>query len=84
METINYYRKNNTDGDVLLLDKSQALDEINYVKLFQCLVHRKVNPMVICCLLCMYINQHLNIQWKYFSTSNGVKKGGVYFIWYLC
>ena len=38
--------------------------------------------MVIRCLLYMYTNQYLNIKWnsymsKYFSTTNGVKQGGV-------
>ena len=38
METINYYRQNNTDVYVLLLDASQALDRVNYVNLFQLLI----------------------------------------------
>ena len=37
METINYYRQNNTNVYVLLLDASQAFDKINYVKLFELL-----------------------------------------------
>ena len=81
METVNYYRDNNSDVYVLLLDASQAFDKVNYTKLFQLLIDRNVNPMVIRCLLYMYTNQYLNIKWngcmsKYFSTSNGVKQGG--------
>jgi len=82
METINYYNHNDTDVYVLLLDASQAFGKVNDAKLFQFLIRRKVNPMVIRCLLYMYTNQYLNIKWnwcmsKYFSTSNGVKQGGV-------
>ena len=82
METINYYRQNNSEVYVLLLDASQAFDKVNYTKLFQLLMTKNVNPMVIRCLLYMYTNQYLNINWNYcmsayFSTSNGVKQGGV-------
>jgi hypothetical protein len=82
METVNYYRENNTDVYVLLLDTCQALDKVNYVKLFQLLLDKQVNSMVIRCLLYMYTNQYLNIKWnccmsKYFSTTNGVKQRGV-------
>ena len=54
MVTINYYRHNNTDVYVLLLDASQAFDKVNYVKVFCLLVDRNFNPMVIRCLLWMY------------------------------
>ena len=82
METVNYYRQHNTDVYVLLLDASQAFDKVNYVKLFQLLIKRNVNPLIIRCLVYMYTNQYMNIKWncsmsKYFSTSNGVKQGGV-------
>ena len=88
METINYYKQNNTYLYVLLLVTSQEFDEVNYVKFFHLLLQKKMNPMVISCLLYMYTNQHLNDNWnghmsKSFSTSNGVKQGGVFtdYIW---
>jgi hypothetical protein len=82
METINYYKQNNSDVYVLLLDASQAFDKVNYIKLFDLLIKRNINPLVIRCLLHMYTNQHLNVRWnslmsRYFNTSNGVKQGGV-------
>ena len=82
METVRYYRQHNIDVYVLLLDASQAFDKVNYVKLFQLLIKRNVNPLIIRCLLYMYTNQYLNIKWncsmsKYFPTSNGVTQGGV-------
>ena len=67
---------------MLLLDASQAFDKVNYIKLFQLLMKRNVNMLILRCLLYMYTNQNLNVKWnttmsKYFSTSNGVKQGGV-------
>ena len=45
-------------------------------------MNREMNPLLIRCLLYMYTNQHLNVSWNnsmsdYFSTTNGVKQGGV-------
>ena len=82
METVNYYKKNNSDVYILLLDASQAFDKVNYTKLFELLISKNINPLIIRCLLYMYTNQHLNIKWnsfmsKYFTTTNGVKQGGV-------
>ena len=81
-ETINYFQQNNSDVYVLLLDATKAFDKVNYIKLFQLLIDRGINPYIIKCLLYMYTNQHLNVSWngcmsKYFSTTNGVKQGGV-------
>ena len=82
METVNYNGEYDTDVYVLLLDAIQAFDKVNYVKLFNILISRKVNPLVIRCLLYMYTNQLLNIKWKsgvsrYLSTTNpmGLSKG---------
>ena len=78
IENINKHKHNNTDVYVLLLDASQAFGKVNYVKIFQRLVYRKVNRMIIRYLLYGYPNQHLNIQRycrmsKIFSISNDVK-----------
>ena len=35
METVNYYKKNNSDVYTLLLDASQAFDKVNYTTLCQ-------------------------------------------------
>ena len=79
METVNYFRRNNTDVYVLLLDASQAFDQVNYVKLCQLLLNR--NPLIRC-LLYLYTNQYLNIRWnccmsKYCSAFHGVNQCGV-------
>ena len=79
---MNYFRKNNSNVYVMLLDATQAFDNMNYVKLFYQLIDRGLNPFIIRCLLYMYTHQCLNVSWnnsqsKYFSTTNGVKQGGV-------
>lgn len=82
METVNYFQQNKSDVYVLLLDATKAFDKVNYVKLFNLLMDRGMNPLLIRCLLYMYTNQHLNVSWNnsmslHFSTANGVKQGGV-------
>ena len=82
METINYFQENNSNVYVLLLDASKAFDKINYVKLFNLLMEREMNPMLIRCLIYMYTHQNVNVSWNnsmssFFTTSNGVKQGGV-------
>ena len=81
-ETVNYFRKNKSNVYVMLLDATKAFDKVNYVKLFYQLIDRGLNPFIIRCLLYMYTHQCLNVSWnnsqsKYFSTTNGVKQGGV-------
>ena len=83
-ETVNYFRKNksNVQAYVMLLDATKAFDKVNYVKLCYQLIDRGLNPFIIRCLLYRYTHQCLNVSWnnsqsKYFSTTNGVKQGGV-------
>ena len=75
---VNYFQHNKSDVFVLLLDATKS----NYVKLLDLLMDRGMNPLLIRCLLYMYINQHLNVLWNnsmsdYFSTTRVVKQGGV-------
>ena len=53
METVNYFRKNNSNVYIMLLDATKAFDKVNYVKLFHQLIDRGLNPLVIRCLLYM-------------------------------
>ena len=82
METVIYFQQNKSDIYVLLLDATKAFDKENYVKLCNLLMERGMDPLLIRCLLYMYTNQHLNVSWNnttsiYFSTTSGVKQGGV-------
>ena len=42
----------------------KAFDKINYVKLFNLLMEREMNPMLKRCLIYMYTHQHLNVSWN--------------------
>ena len=47
METVNYFQQNKSDVYVLLLDATKAFDKVNYVKLFNLLMDRGMNPLLI-------------------------------------
>ena len=81
-ETITHFVNNGSDVYGLFLDASKAFDRIDYVKLFSTLNSKKMNPIYVRCLLHMYCNQKLCVRWNgvrtdNFSTSNGVKQGGI-------
>ena len=82
LETVDYYTVNGGNVYGLALDASKAFDRVEYTKLFECLIDRKVNPLFIRLLLKMYVNQKLRVKFNqscstFFSVSNGVKQGGV-------
>ena len=56
-ETISYYMNNDSQVYVLFLDASKAFDRINYIKLFNKLIDKKMCPITFRLLLNMYINQ---------------------------
>ena len=81
-EVIEHFVQRWSECHVLLLDASRAFDRVNYIKLFQLLISRKMCPLTINLLLQMYTNQSLTVTWNGFETSafrcrNGVKQGGV-------
>jgi len=81
-EVIEYYLKNGSNVNILLLDASKAFDRVNYVKLFRLLIKRKLSPLVIRFLIALYTNQNVRVRWgselsTICSVSNGVKQGGV-------
>ena len=93
LNTVEYYRENDSDCYMLLLDASKAFDRVEYVKLFSDLRERKLCPIVLRLLMNMYVNQcyyYLQVRWNSlvsdrFSIANGVKQGGVcpqYFLVY--
>ena len=82
LETIKYYNYKSTTLYLVLLDASKAFDRVNYSRLFTELLDRMVHPLIIRFLLSSYLCQLLNVKWRqhlsaFFSTSNGVKQGGV-------
>ncbi len=81
-ETINYYTRRNGQVHTLLLDASKAFDRVNYIKLFDVLLHRGLCPTIIRFLMNMYTNQLVRCAWNnefsdFFPVGNGVKQGGV-------
>jgi len=81
-EVIEYYLKNGSNVNIVLLDASKAFDRVNYIKLFKLLFKRKLSPLVIRFLLSLYTKQNVRVRWglemsNICSVSNGVKQGGV-------
>ena len=59
VETISYYNYRKSYVYVVLLDASKAFDRVDFVKLFEELQKRNLNPLVVRFLLQMYITQSL-------------------------
>ena len=77
LNTVEYYRENDSDCYILLLDASKAFDHVEYVKLFSDLRECKLCPIVLHLLMNMYVNQCLQVRWNSlvsdrFSIANGV------------
>ena len=74
------------------LDCTKAFDRVSLVLLFTKLRERKMNPLVLRCLIYTYCNQKVFINWNgakstLFSATNGVKQGRVlsprlFMVWY--
>ena len=82
LKTVEYYRENDSDWYMLLLDASNAFDRVEYLKLFSDLRDRKLCPIVLRLLMNIYVNQCLQVKWNSlvsdrFSIANRVKQGGV-------
>ena len=81
LNTVEYYRANDSDCYMFLLDASKAFDCVEYVKLFSDLRERKLCPIVLRLFMNMYVNQCLQVRWNSlvsdrFSIAKGVKQGG--------
>ena len=81
-ETISYYTNNSSNAYALFLDASKAFDRLNYVKLFNKLLHRGMCPITVRLILNMYLNKKIQIKWngklsQPFEVTNGVRQGGV-------
>ena len=77
-ETLQYDFQNNSNVYAAVLDASKAFDRIEYCKLFNMLIDRKMPPLVIN----LYTKQSTSVKWNNtystnFGITNGVKQGGV-------
>ena len=81
-ETISHYTNNGSQVYALFLDASKAFDRLNFIKLFNKLLNKKMCPITVRLLLNMYLNQKIQVKWngilsEPFNVSNGVRQGGV-------
>ena len=65
------------------LDASKAFNRVNLLLLFSKLLQRDMCPLFRRFLMSTYCNQQMRVKWNgtisnTFSTSNGVKQGGVH------
>lgn len=81
-EIVQHYTQRGSTVPITLLDASRAFDRVNFIKLFQLLLERRMCPLTSRLLLTMYTTQELNVRWNdakssNFKCSNGVKQGAV-------
>ena len=61
-EVITYYNTNDTCVKAVL-DASKAFDRVEYVKLFRLLLKRDLCPLILRCILNMYVKQRNCVKW---------------------
>ena len=82
--TVSYYidHLGHTHTGMYTLDASKAFDRVNLLLLFSNLLQRDMCPLFLRFVMSTYCKQQMRIKWNgttsnTFSTSNGVKQGGV-------
>ena len=63
-ETLDYYTNQGNTIYGLALDASKAFDRVEFYKLFECLIKRDVNLIVIRFLLNMYLSQNVRVRFN--------------------
>ena len=80
-EVVQYYRNNDSNIYLTLLDASKAFDKVKYNKLFQLLIQKGMCPLYCKFIATLYTSQLLNVKWEnkfsdVFKVHNDVQHGG--------
>ena len=79
---VTLYNTNDTCVKAVLMDVSKAFDRVEYVMLFRLILKKDLCPLILRCILKMYVKQIICVKWMNTVTEavnicNGVKQGGV-------
>ncbi len=88
-EVFHYYIDNKSDVYSGCVDMTKAFDRVHHDRLFQLLIERKVPAIALRALLDMHERQCMRTIWKeefseLFTTTNGIRYGGVMSVVLLC
>ena len=81
-EVANYYINRESDVYCCSVDATKAFDRIQYDRLFQILLDRKLPAIIVRSIMDLYSRQMMRTVWnnemsETFQTTNGVRQGGV-------
>ncbi len=81
-EVIHYYIDNKSNVYSCCVDATKAFDWVHHDRLFQFLIECKVPAIALRALLDIYERQSMRTMWKeefskLFTTTNGIRQGGV-------
>jgi hypothetical protein len=81
-DVVNHFMNSKSDVYCCFIDASKAFDKIRHDLLFEILLERKVNPLMIRSLIDSYERQTISTKWlntlsEQFQCSNGVRQGGI-------
>ena len=79
---IDYYDRAGRPVYACSMDLSKAFDLVSWEKLFPELLDRGISPLILRCLIFMYVNQTCIVRWgnvpsQQFRVRNGVRQGAV-------
>lgn len=81
-EVVQHYINRGSNVYACFLDATKAFDRVQFSRLFEELIKRKMHPVDLRLLLDLYQRQRCRTRWKgstsqYFSVGNGIRQGSV-------